>query len=305
MAFGLGEIDPDQAILRLDLLPLTSYIPVGSLRIRQTDVAVLPEEWNSCLEWRIFPRSRNVQHLERDTPLPQNIQEALLASLHVYAYPTNKKSVNNQGWTLMEFKINETDRSCGQIRVSVLPEDVGRMIFSRNDPLLRRQLHAILCHIDSSKSTWAGKWSIDTPVDHIGALGSSEDNMSLFQMFQKLPSPTPTPEAILDPYAKEAMKKVLASDVPNLKTSLYQYQRESTAMMIQREADSSPTIDPRLVCMLDIEGSPWYCDIEAATCYKEPTLYDTVRGGILAENMGHGYVIAPALILPTQLTVIQ
>jgi hypothetical protein len=120
-------------------------------------------------------------------------------------------------------------------------------------------------------------------------------------MFNTLPSPNPNPEAVTDQYTKWAMDMILDSDIEGLKTVMYNYQRHSAAMMLQREVEPGQTIDPRLICLEDQRGARWYCDIDGGSCLLEARTYETARGGILAETMGLGKtLICLAVILATR-----
>ena len=97
------------------------------------------------------------------------------------------------------------------------------------------------------------------------------------------------------------MYDVLESNVPGLVTELYPYQRRSAALMLQKESEPGKVLDPRLISLLDHEGSSWYLDSVAGTVLAEPRHYDGISGGILAEEMGAGKtIICLALILATK-----
>jgi SNF2 family DNA or RNA helicase len=149
-----------------------------------------------------------------------------------------------------------------------------------------------------------GLWSDDVPVAHIDSTLDGdrvEDDSSLFYLFNTLPSPNPDPGTIADPYAKYAMCMILDSDIQGLKTTMYNYQRRSAAMMLQREVQPGQTLDPRLTCLEDQRGAKWYCEFHAGLCRIEPRFYEAARGGICAETMGLGKtLICLALILATR-----
>ena len=72
-------------------------------------------------------------------------------------------------------------------------------------------------------------------------------------------------------------------------------------MMLEREAQPSQVIDPRIRPMVDQNGITWYCDLNTSICLKEPRKYESARGGICAETMGLGKtLICLALILATK-----
>jgi len=201
----------------------------------------------------------------------------------------------------MEIKIQ--NEHLGQVRVYVLPDDVGRGLVDREQLAARKSMQLLLSRIDISNSTWKGEWSTDTPVAHADASldEQSKDASSLFYLFNTLPSPKPDAEIVLDQYAGDAMRRILKGDLDGLITEMYPYQRSSAAMMLQREAQPSQMMDPRLRRMVDQKGSTWYFDSDAGLCLTEPRTYETAKGGILAETMGLGKtLICLALILATR-----
>ena len=189
----------------------------------------------------------------------------------------------------MEFKMR--DQQFGQIRVYVLPDDVGRSSIERFGSSLRRSMQLLLSQLDISKATWIGNWHQDIPLAHVDASlddVQAKDDTSLFHLFNTLPSPNPDPESVTDPYAKDAMSRILESDIEGLTTKMHPYQRRSAAMMLQREAQPPQIIDPRLRNIKDQNGITWYCDPDAGSCFREPRTYEAAKGGICAETMGLG-----------------
>ena len=202
----------------------------------------------------------------------------------------------------MEFKIK--DQRFGQVRVYILPDDVGRGAIDRQHAALRRSMQLLLAQVDISKATWNGDWSEDVPVAHVDPYLDEEkpkDDATLFYIFNTLPSPKPDPNIVADRYAREAMYSILDSDIEGLTTTMYTYQRRSAALMLQREAQPAQIIDPRLRPVEDQKGNTWYCDLDAGSCLREPRTYEAAKGGICAETMGLGKtLICLALIMATK-----
>ncbi|TVY27903.1 DNA repair protein RAD5 [Lachnellula hyalina] len=278
-------------------LDITKYIPVGCLRIHRSKCSISAEHWESCSTWATFAHP---QDLFKPTGqyLSGTIQGALLNSPVLSHF----RGLHYAGWIKMEFK---SQGSCfGQARVFILPDDVGRVSISRESLVLRRSMQQLLSILDVSRATWRGEWSDDIPVTHIDSTldeDKVEENISLFHLFNTLPSPNPDPKAIADGYAKHAMCKILGSDIEGLKTTMYNYQRRSAAMMLQREVQPGQTLDPRLKCLEDQRGATWYCELDAGSCRTEARIYEAARGGICAETMGLGKtLICLALILATR-----
>jgi hypothetical protein len=71
--------------------------------------------------------------------------------------------------------------------------------------------------------------------------------------------------------------------------------------MIQRESSTELQLDPRFEKRLGPDGSLFYYIPKDLAFYRNPPLYDSHRGGILAETMGLGKtIICLAVILATK-----
>lgn len=194
------------------------------------------------------------------------------------------------------------------IRVYILPDDVDNRTVSRRDRSLRKVKASLLAELDYSQSTWHGKPSASRtsypPSLEIPEAASDTLNgnsQTLLQMFNSIPSPDPSPDDILDFDARDAAYRLMDSKVLGLTTTLYSYQRRSAALMLQRESQRQRVLDPRLVKVVDQQGTPWYYDAVTGASLREPRHYDAPCGGILAEEMGAGKtLICLALILATR-----
>ena len=202
----------------------------------------------------------------------------------------------------MEFKTQ--NRDCGQIRIYILPDDVGRATISRQRTALRRSMKLLLAQLDIRNDTWNGSWDSNSPMVHVDSSlddDNLQDDPSLFQLFNSLPSPNPDPDVVSDIYARRAIHDILNNNVYGLSTAMYKYQCRSAALMLQREAQPSQMIDPRLIHLKDQRGTTWYCDLSASSCLIDPRTYETAKGGICAETMGLGKtLICLSLILATR-----
>jgi hypothetical protein len=211
-------------------------------------------------------------------------------------------SLHCEEWIRMEFKTQ--NKEYGQVRIYILPDDVGRASIPRQSPALRKSMKLLLAHLDISNDTWNGSWDENVRVVHVDPIlddRNVQDDPSLFQLFNSLPSPNPDPDIVSDYYARGAMQDLLDNNVRGLKTMMYNYQCRSAALMLQREVQPTRMIDPRLRRIKDQSGATWYCDISASSCLVEPRTYETAQGGICAETMGLGKtLICLALILATR-----
>ncbi|CAG8980118.1 hypothetical protein HYALB_00012759 [Hymenoscyphus albidus] len=288
---------PSHATQHDYVLDLTKYIPVGSLRIRKQDFSPSSQNlWKSCRVWGALSHPRDVYNPRAGPFIPNFFQDELLSSA-VSSY----KNLHIAGWIRMECKTQENH---GQVRVYILPDDVGRAAIERDSASLRRSMHNLLANLDISHLTWNGHWSDNLPVIHAWSSlsrNTAENEASLFHVFNTLPSPKPTPDEVTDAYAKEAMEQLLASDLLGLKTKLHRYQSRSAALMLQREVQPAIIIDPRLRHVVDQNGTAWYYDESAGICLQNPRTYETAPGGICAETMGLGKtLICLSLILATR-----
>jgi hypothetical protein len=151
------------------------------------------------------------------------------------------------------------------------------------------QIERILPYLSTSHEVWTGNSKIaGTSFD---PFATTEDG-SLFYIFNTLPSPAPDPNVINDLTVREAIEDLLdyTTPLPGLKTQLYPYQARSAAQMIQHESCITGRVDPRFETRVDMNGAPYYYSPRNMIFRKSAPMYDSTRGGILAESMGLGYV---------------
>ncbi|EGY22905.1 uncharacterized protein VDAG_04343 [Verticillium dahliae VdLs.17] len=187
------------------------------------------------------------------------------------------------------------------LRVYILPDDVDNNNVPRSDVKLQKDRRALFTMLDFSPEAWSGRPGTTPRSSPEPAESTTEEELSLLEMFNNIPSPDPDPDTIVDPSRRESVDQLLVSKVRGLKTSLYPYQRRSAALMAMREAQPGKSLDPRLLRVKDQAGEDWYYDAAACVILREPRYYDGVQGGILAEQMGAGKtLICLALILATK-----
>ncbi|KAF8533160.1 P-loop containing nucleoside triphosphate hydrolase protein [Trichophaea hybrida] len=187
-----------------------------------------------------------------------------------------------------------------RVRVYYLPSDVGRGLISRKDKSIKKYLRKIMEVIDVSREGWRGR----PGAKMIPIVEPDKERLSLFWMFNTMDSPDPNPNApwIRDENIKYLLQRVLNSEsIAGMKSKPYEYQKRSIAMMLQRELAPSKSVDSRLKTMFAPSGEVYYMDQVTCELFQEPSYYDDVRGGILAEEMGYGKtLICLGVILSTQ-----
>ncbi|EFE40282.1 SNF2 family helicase, putative [Trichophyton verrucosum HKI 0517] len=197
-----------------------------------------------------------------------------------------------------------------RIQIYLIPESrVPRL--PRRHQRHRRALKAVMAKIDASADAWEGRRRNPVQVNNASEAGSGCE--SLFYIFNTLQSPKPEAAHVSDPWSKIAITNLIYSGdyeddagdgnsgIDGLKTRLYPYQRRSAALMIQKEAEPSLSLDPRLQALQSPTGRTYYYDGEQGIVFDEPRFYSNVSGGILAETMGYGKtLICLAVILATR-----
>ncbi|KAK6395937.1 hypothetical protein LTR65_010046 [Meristemomyces frigidus] len=205
------------------------------------------------------------------------------------------------GWVRLQTCRSMLDRRFFIWRVYILPGDAGHRFIDRQNKKLWAALENLIADVDVSSGIWEGRYApgSDCKFD----CWARRDEGSLFYMFNKLPSPSPSVDTIEEKYAQEALEDLLdpASVLPGLKTVLYPYQRRSAGLMLQRESVAKLELDPRLEQRTAPDGSVYYYGARDLLFLRQPRYYEACRGGILAETMGLGKtVILLSTILATK-----
>jgi len=261
------------------LSDLKNYMPLGCL----------------CFEDFIKTEEHSDQaHWVDVTVFPELPSSSALLGVHV-----NK--LMEAGWIRLHSRRSRCNRHFVILRVYILPWDVGQRFVDRHDKKLWLALECLISEIDPSPEAWNGLYEKNkaTKFD----MWATADQGSLFYMFNKLPSPAPSPEAVDERYAREALEDLLdpQSALSGLKTTLYPYQRRSAGLMLQRECVSSLGLDPRLERRTAPDGSRYCYGPKDLLFLRHPRYYEACRGGILAETMGLGKtVILLSVILATK-----
>ncbi|KAF4836478.1 putative ATP-dependent helicase [Colletotrichum tropicale] len=286
----------------------SNYLPMGCLVIPRENSGIQSDVWK-----RLRGRYGNWADINPADPVPDisttqlanfdDTDEALLRSKPATVF----RNLAAARWILLQALVSQDHVAI--IRVYTLPDDVDRRLVDRERNKLKHSRGLLFAALDFSPQTWSGR-PADIPVnlsDHFKEEFDDEDeSRTLLEMFNSMPSPDPNPNVITNHGDREAAYAVLESDVPGLTTTLYDYQRRSAALMIERESEPGQVLDPRLLKSVDQNGATFYFDPSQSVLLKEPRFYDGVRGGILAEQMGAGKtLICLSVILATKHSATQ
>lgn len=202
-------------------------------------------------------------------------------------------------WVRVFARRNLSNCSFLVLRISILPDDVGRRFLERDDRYARKCLVDLIEQVDISLDAWEGRKVLQATRKY--DFGSQNDD-SLFYLFNTLPSPKFDALNVSCPASDDAIKSVCNSDLlPELKTPLYPYQKRTVATMIKREVSPARTLDPRLQPLLGPTGVEFYYDVQNGLLLRGKREYDEARGGILGESMGLGKtLICLSTILATK-----
>ena len=205
------------------------------------------------------------------------------------------------GWVRAFVRRNSKDDYAATTKFYLLPDDAGQAFLHRSSRTYRKSMIRLLEHVDRTKEAWEGSVSAFQEPTFYGT--GNSDGESLFQIFKTLRSPHPEPSNILEEPTRGLIEGLLRGlpRVPGLKSKLYPYQQRSAAMMIQRESQPGPLLDPRLEAVEGPTGCQIYLDRVARHVLTAPCEYEEPRGGILAESMGYGKsLICLVVILQTK-----
>ncbi|KAK5663793.1 hypothetical protein OQA88_4225 [Cercophora sp. LCS_1] len=285
---------------------LGNYVAAGSLILDEAKSGLPHELWSlpDMKKWRWLTFSDDdTTNEDLEHYVPHDIAKVLLWSTPLILCRT---WIQND-CVRISFSISLDSSAKGIARVYIIADDVDNIRVPRQIRELQKLRFKILDRLNFSKSTWFGEADSrpSTPVPFGQPEGAKkegqEDYQSLLQMFNTIPPPSPDPSAIVDLEARAVANRLLNSDVPGLQSTLYDYQRQSAALMLQREVQPEQALDPRLNQIVDLEGRHWYYDPVSGTTLQKPRYYDMPSGGILAEEMGSGKtLICLALILATK-----
>ncbi|KAJ5273415.1 hypothetical protein N7478_008540 [Penicillium angulare] len=267
-----------------------------SAAVQLSDDVPFPQPtWNQSL-----PTSQNTKLLENSKnmgPLKFEIKDS---NVWLPVGTFNKVSITRDNLLELEISIlSENDwirtqtsgDTCNldeNIRVYVNTLATDPRNTKRGITKLRGCLRIIMSKIDRTAHAWTNfrRANLESTQTSDGS-----DTESLWYIFNTLDNPNPDCDSMKDIYSRRAMQDLLFGDDLSefgLKATLYPYQRRSAAMMIQREVQPAPMLDPRFQTGQTPTGIEYYYDKEDVCIIREKQMYSEACGGILAETMGCG-----------------
>lgn len=166
-------------------------------------------------------------------------------------------------------------------RIYVEPKLAHYNNTQRSIKTLRQAFKVLMSKIDCSPEAWDGRCDAHDPDS---ATPGSEDDESLWYIFNTLQDPDPQADIVKDDWSRKAMLYLFSDEDFSdfgLKTRLYPYQRRSAAMMVQREVQPARMLDPRLQACVNPTGLEYYYDKEDGWITLEKYMYDETVGGKL------------------------
>ncbi|KAK3077367.1 hypothetical protein LTS18_010468, partial [Coniosporium uncinatum] len=263
------------------LADIQNYLPLGVIHCeRHIQESVHPHEVQSLhwkeVEWTLLTT------FDFSDPLTEALGKLLQA-----------------GWIRVFYRSSDETQKV-IMRLHILREDAGQRYINRHSKTLRFAMEHVLSQIDISPDSWAG-YCFEREQAFV--VWAQPEDSSLFYIFNTLPSPAPTSYRVKDRHNHVIVRQLIdnSKSVRGLKTSLYPYQARSAALMVQRETAPELLLDPRLEPRVAPDGQTYYYSPRDASFFKQPRLYESNKGGILAETMGLGKtLICLAVILATR-----
>lgn len=101
--------------------------------------------------------------------------------------------------------------------------------------------------------------------------------------------PSPNPTELTDDSAsgiKQFLDDLLQQPAPaGMKTTLYGYQKRSVWKILRRELLPGMLVDPEVVELVSVDGSPYYFDQSSCSISPYAPKMPDVAGGIICEDM--------------------
>ncbi|KAG1723687.1 hypothetical protein EDB19DRAFT_1762532 [Suillus lakei] len=179
------------------------------------------------------------------------------------------------------------------IRIYLVPNDlpiVQASLRHRSEAVLKeghRHLQSLLPTITQDQRSWNADElpSISQPRNFF--LPRDIDNRTMAEIYSDLPSPV-------------CSRIAVGQEIRGLRSALYEYQRQSVAVMIEKELSNQPVQDPLYIPISSMGGERFYFQPSTLTASRECPAVARCKGGILCEELGTGKtVMILGLILAT------
>lgn len=179
------------------------------------------------------------------------------------------------------------------IRIYLIPTDftiVQESLRHRSEAVLKegnRHLQALLPLIVQDQRSWNADElpSISQPQNYF--LPRDIDNRTMAEIYSDLPSLVSSTITV-------------GQEIRGLRSALYEYQRQSVAVMIEKELSNQPVQDPLYIPISNMRGERFYFQPSTLTAARECPTVARCKGGILCEELGTGKtVMILGLILAT------
>ncbi|EGO21281.1 hypothetical protein SERLADRAFT_452413 [Serpula lacrymans var. lacrymans S7.9] len=179
------------------------------------------------------------------------------------------------------------------VRIYLIPHDLPNVqgkLRNRSDIIKRegkKCLQTLLDRIVQDQGNWDGDECVPS---------CSTDNRNMAEIYSDLQSPHLPTQNI-----SELSRRILnGKEIWGLTSRLYNYQRRSVAMMIDKETYSAAIPDPTFITVVGMHGEKFFLQPATLEILRECPMVSPCSGGILCEELGTGKtVMILALILAT------
>lgn len=185
------------------------------------------------------------------------------------------------------------DKRVLYIRIYLVPTDlpsVQEILRCRSEAVMKeghRHLQATLPSIVQDQRSWNADELPSTSQPQNYFLPRDIDNRTMAEIYSDLPSLISSTVAV-------------GREIRGLRSTLYEYQRQSVAVMIEKELSNQPVQDPLYIPISNIRGERFYFQPSTLTAARDCPTVARCKGGILCEELGTGKtVMILGLILAT------
>ncbi|KAJ5169406.1 uncharacterized protein N7500_002189 [Penicillium coprophilum] len=162
------------------------------------------------------------------------------------------------------------------VQIFVLPD--AQRTHLKSKVKLISALKRVMSKIDRSAEAWYGVIPANASL-LINPQPDSEEEESLYYIYNTLQQPKADLNLVKDPNSRNVMRELLDDSVRGLETTLYDFQRESAAAMVQRETQPALALDPRFQHWRGPTGLEFYFDKVKGRIVRNKILYPEACGG--------------------------